>query len=102
MNELIKEFYAKAYPTDDMVDDMDNSITFQQLLNELIKGNGDNIYEIMGVDDSLIRERVFLRLSEIMNIEYEYIYNLWLHSWKNFYKNTLTKYKSYVMINLEK
>ena len=79
MNELIKEFYAKAYPTDDMVDEMDNSITFQQLLNELIKGNGDNIYGIIGVDDSLIRERVFLRLSEIMNIEYEYIYNLWLH-----------------------
>lgn len=78
MNELIKEFYAKTYPTDDMVDEMDNSITFQQLLNELIKGNGYNIYEIIGVDDSLIRERVFLRLSEIMNIEYEYIYNLWL------------------------
>ena len=79
MNELIKEFYEKTYPTDDMVDEMDNSITFQQLLNELIKGNGDNIYEIIGADDSLIRERVFLRLSEIMNIEYEYIYNLWLH-----------------------
>lgn len=79
MNELVKEFYAKAYPTDDMVDDMNDNITFQQVLNELIKGNGYNIYEIIGVGDSLIRERVLLRLSEIMNLEYEYIYELWLH-----------------------
>ena len=79
MNELVKEFYAKAYPTDDMVNDMDSNITFQQVLNELIKGNGGNIYEIIGVGDSLIRERVFLRLSEIMNLEYEYIYELWLN-----------------------
>lgn len=79
MNELIKEFYAKAYPTDDMVNDMDNNITFQQVLNELIKGNGYNFYEVIGVHDSLIRERVFSRLSEIMNLEYEYIYKLWLH-----------------------
>ena len=78
MKELVKEFYAKNYPTDDMVEDMNDNITFQQVLNELIKGNGGNIYEIIGVSDSLIRERVFLGLSEIMNLEYEYIYELWL------------------------
>lgn len=79
MNELIKEFYAKAYPTDDMVNDINDNITFQKVLNELIKGNGYNIYKIIGADDSLIRERIFIRLSEIMNIEYEYIYELWLN-----------------------
>ena len=79
MNELVKDFYAKTYPTDDMVDYMNDNITFQQVLNELIKGNGYNIYEIIGVSDSLIRERVFLGLSEIMNLEYEYIYELWLN-----------------------
>lgn len=79
MNESVKEFYAKAYTADTMVDDMNDNITFQQVLNELIKGNGGNIYEIIGVGDSLIRERVFLRLSEIMNLEYEYIYELWLN-----------------------
>lgn len=78
MNELVKEFYAKNYPTDDMVEDM-NDITFQEVLNELIKGNGCNIYEIIGVSDSLVRERVFLGLSEAMNLEYEHIYELWLN-----------------------
>lgn len=79
MNELIKEFYAKAYPTDNMVNDINDNITFQKVLNELIKGNGYNIYEIIGADDSLIRERIFVRLSDIMNIEYKYIYELWLN-----------------------
>lgn len=79
MNELIKEFYAKNYPADGMVNDMNDNISFQEILNELIKGNGYNIYEIIGVSDSLIRERVFLGLSEVMNLEYEYIYELWLN-----------------------
>lgn len=79
MNELVKDFYAKTYPTDDMVIDMNGNITFQQVLNELIKGNGDNFYELIGASDSLVRERVFLGLSEVMGLEYEHIFKLWLH-----------------------
>lgn len=79
MNELVKDFYARTYPTDDIVEDINSSITLQQVLNGLIKGNGDNFYELIGVSDSLVRERVFLGLSEVMDLEYEHIFKLWLN-----------------------
>ena len=38
----------------------------------------ENIYDLLGVGDSLVRERIFEALAEIMNVEYDYIYHQWL------------------------
>jgi hypothetical protein len=40
--------------------------------------NYENIYDLIGVGDSLVRERIFEALAEIMNVEYDYIYHQWL------------------------
>jgi hypothetical protein len=72
----IREFYVKNYPSDDMGDGINPTATFAGLLNQLIVG-GD-VYEYLYVYDSIIRERLFERLAEELNVKYEYVYNLWL------------------------
>jgi hypothetical protein len=72
----IREFYVAKYPTDDMGDDINPTATFAGLLNQLIVG-GD-VYEYLYVYDSIIRERLFERLAEELNVKYDYVYNLWL------------------------
>jgi len=72
----IREFYVKNYPADDMGDGINPTATFAGLLNQLIVG-GD-VYEYLYVYDSIIRERLFERLAEELNVKYDYVYNLWI------------------------
>jgi hypothetical protein len=72
----IREFYVKNYPSDDMGDGINPTATFAGLLNQLIVG-GD-VYAYLYVYDSIIRERLFERLAEELEVSYEYVYNLWL------------------------
>ena len=72
----IREFYLETYPTDDLGLELRATPTFAGLLNQLIVG-GD-VYQYIGVGDSLIRERLFERLAEELNVKYDYVYNLWL------------------------
>ena len=74
----IREFYVKNYPSDDMGDGINPTATFAGLLNQLIIG-GD-VYAYLYVYDSIIRERLFERLAEELNVKYEYVYNLWLNN----------------------
>jgi hypothetical protein len=39
-----------------------------------------DIYDVIGVGDSVIRERLFEHLSEIKDVNYDYIYKKWLES----------------------
>ena len=77
MSELVKEFYAKTYPTDDMVEDIIESVTFQEVYDSLRLGK--DIYKTIGANDSLVRERVFLELAHKKQVEYSTIYDLWLN-----------------------
>jgi len=70
----ITNWYVKAYPTDDLGPEIDGN--FAGALKTMAKG-GD-IYDYMGVGDSLVRERLFTRLSEMLDLDYDHIYNLWL------------------------
>jgi len=72
----IREFYLETYPTDDLGLELNPTPTFAGLLNQLIVG-GD-VYRYIGVGDSVIRERLFERLAEELNVKYDYVYNLWL------------------------
>ena len=72
----IREFYVKNYPSYDMGDGINPTATFAGLLNQLIVG-GD-VYEYLYVYDSIIRERLFERLAEELNVKYDYVYNLWI------------------------
>ena len=72
----IREFYVKNYPTDDMGKGINPNATFDGLWN-VLKTYGD-VYEYLYVYDSIIRERLFERLAEELNVKYDYVYNLWI------------------------
>lgn len=73
----IKEFYLSNYPTDELGVELNETPTLAGLLNQLIVG-GD-VYRYIGVGDSVIRERLFERLAEELEVSYDYVYNLWLN-----------------------
>lgn len=74
----IKQFYLENYPTDELGIELKDDTNFTGLLNELITNN--DIYDYIGVGDSIIRERLFMELSEILKCSYDYVYNLWLNN----------------------
>ena len=72
----IKQFYLETYPTDDMGNDIKDDVTFAGFVTELF-GDGD-VYDYIGVYDSLVRERLFSELAKQLKTSYDYVYNLWL------------------------
>ena len=72
----IKEYYVENFPTDNLGLELNETPTFPGLLNQLIV-DGD-VYRYIGVSDSVIRERLFEKLADTLNVKYDYVYNLWL------------------------
>ena len=72
----IRGFYMTHFPSDELGAELKETSTFTGLLNQLFTG-GD-VYEYIGVGDSIIRERLFERLAEELETSYDYVYNLWL------------------------
>lgn len=73
---LVKEWYQEMYPTDDLGERINDDITFYDVFECL--DNYGNIYDFLGVGDSVVRERVFNELAQIMGVDYDYIYEQWL------------------------
>ena len=74
----IEEFYLNTYPTDELGVELIETATFVGLL-DVLHNNTTDVYDYIGVGDSIVRERVFARLAEILEMPYDYIYNLWLN-----------------------
>ena len=72
----IREFYVNAFPTDELGPEINSQATFEGLFYEL--DNYGDVYEYIGVGDSIVRERCFERLSEIMGVTYDEVYSQWL------------------------
>ena len=73
----IREFYLENYPTDELGVEVNDGVTFSGLLNVLFTDG--NVYEYIGVGDSIVRERLFEKLAEELGTPYDYVYNLWLN-----------------------
>jgi hypothetical protein len=71
----IKEFYLKNYPTDDMGEDINSEATFEGLFH-VLERYGD-VYDYIGVGDSLVRERLFDELAYIIGISYAQVHEQW-------------------------
>lgn len=74
----IKNWYLKTYPTDDLGKEIKDNLSFWSLYT--LMSQRYNVYSVLQVSDSLVRERVFEKLSEILGVEYDYIYKIWLKS----------------------
>ncbi len=73
----IKEFYCEVYPTDELGVEINPKANWTDLWVIIRSGL---IYEYLGVHDSVIRERVFEKFSEITGHDYDYIYEQWLNA----------------------
>jgi hypothetical protein len=77
-NTKIKEWYMTEYPDDELGEEMNKDITFYDLF--VVLDTYKSVYDTLNVWDSIIRERVFGKLAEIMNVDYNYIYEQWLRA----------------------
>ena len=72
----IREYYLEAYPTDELGVEINSEATFGELY-WVIQTFGD-VYEYIGVGDSLVRERVFEKLADTLGVEYDEVYSKWI------------------------
>lgn len=72
----IKQYYTERFPTDDLGNEIKDNVTFLGLLDILFRNL--DVYDYVGVGDSLVRERVFEGLSQYSSLDYSFIYDLWL------------------------
>ena len=77
-NTKIKEWYMTEYPDDELGEEMNKDVTFHDLF--VVLDTYKSVYDTLNVWDSIIRERVFSKLAEIMNVDYDYIYEQWLRA----------------------
>jgi hypothetical protein len=73
----IREFYLESFPTDELGVEINPRANFESLW---IVIRGGLFYEYIGVFDSIVRERVFEKLSQLTGHDYDYIYQEWLNS----------------------
>lgn len=72
----IKEFYLESFPDDELGQDINPEATFEGLFETLDRYR--DAYDYIGVGDSLVRERCFEKLAELMQCDYSIIYDQWL------------------------
>lgn len=72
----IKEWYKVTYPDDDLGEELYQGISWSDLWEHLSKG--DDIYDVIGVGDSVVRERLFEELADSMKVHYDVVYYTWL------------------------
>lgn len=72
----LRRYYVETFPTDDMGTDINPKATFRGLYKALEEHK--DVYEYIGVGDSLVRERLFAELAEIKGVKYNTIYDMWM------------------------
>ena len=77
----LKVYYLETYPNDDMGNEINDNATLVGLLYTL--DEGEEVYDYIGVDDSIVRERLFDWLRVELKTPYDYLYNLWVGDKKN-------------------
>lgn len=78
--DSIKDWYRQTYPKDDIYTEMRPYAKFIDVVNAL--DGGRDVYKTIFVNyvDSGVREEVFTHISEIMNVDYDVVYNQWLNT----------------------
>ena len=74
---MLRDWYMETFPTDDLGEYL-NNVSFEEIYKQLYRGV--DIYNVIGVGDSIIRERVFLEMSERFDIDPEVLYTMWLNN----------------------
>lgn len=75
---MIKNWYTHYYDTDELGQEINSMATFNDLHRALLDGR--DVYEVIGVGDSLVRVRLFDELAILLGVSSNVVYNLWLNS----------------------
>lgn len=76
----IKPWYMKEYNDDELGQEISDDVTFQNIIDAL--NEHAEIYDVIGVWDSIVRERIFDKLSSLSGLEYDDIFHKWLEESK--------------------
>lgn len=71
----VKSTYTHVHKEDTFGNDLNPNITFVELLGSM--KSGKDFYELIGVSDSIIRERIFSIMALLFGLKYDDIYNIW-------------------------
>ena len=71
----IRNYYVNEFPSDELGLEINPKANFESLMLAI---KGDLVYEYIGVSDSVIRERLFEKLSKLTGRTYDSIYNEWI------------------------
>ena len=74
----IMAWYVSEYPDDELGEAINPAATFLDLFEAL--DNYADVYDVLGVRDSVVRERAFAKLAELIEVDYEYVYEQWLRA----------------------
>lgn len=78
----VLDFYMSLYPNDEEGKNINPNLTFANLLMDMKRGVG--FYDMVGVEDSIIRKRIFAVLADLYaNNDYGEIYDLWVNGTDN-------------------
>lgn len=72
LTDSIRDWYMANYPTDELGKEL-SSLSFGEILTRM--NQGEDFYELMGVGDSLLRERLFTGSSLATGLPYDTFYN---------------------------
>ncbi len=76
-SDKVGEWYRSSYPEDSLGEEIDDTVTFEEIYDALKKGK--DVYDKLGVGDSIIRERVFEGISKAFSVDYDEVYDAWLN-----------------------
>ncbi len=77
ITDTFKDYYISTYPTDDLGLELSNA-TFLEILANFYSSTHTDVSDWLGVSNSVVRESLFIALAEILDVEYDVIYELWL------------------------
>lgn len=72
----VKEWYIETFPEDGLGEALNADTTFRDVAETL--NNKEDIYDVIGVGDSVIRESVFNELADKLDVDYENVYEAWM------------------------
>ena len=76
MGARVRDWYAEQFPDDPLGVMIAPDVTFAQTVESL---HGSDVYDRLGVGESVVRERVFAELSARIGCGYDDIYDAWLN-----------------------
>lgn len=73
LNKDVRDWYMEAFESDELGSEIKENLMFRDIVSEM--NENKDFYDIIGVSDSIVRERIMSELSDIINTDYTVIRN---------------------------